>query len=612
MDQFVAALAPAYEDRAARHRSDGERYQRWSRRVSWARLAVFLVSAACLLSVFPGPVAHAALRIGCGLGGFAAFFVLVAWHSRLEARERCCATLARVNTEAAARVRRDWNALPPAALQGPGADHAYSDDLDIFGHASVFQLLGWAGTDAGRSTLADWLTRPAAPETVRMRQQAVAELAPLQEFRAQFAALGRLVAPAPHALGGLYEWADSGPWFSRRALVPWAVRGVAIWCVGALVAHVAGLIDRPLWLYPAGIAAVLMAALGARTVRTFARVFSRSGALGQHAELFGHIAGATFTSPLLRRLQDDLRKSGMTASREMARLATIERFADLHRVPLFHLAIALPTLWDFHVLIELERWQTRAAPYLRTWFGALGEFDALAAMAALKHDNPDWVFPEIVESSRALSARQLAHPLIARERRVANDIAVGPPGRCLLITGSNMSGKSTLLRALGANVVLAQAGAPVCAAGMSMPPLVVFTSMRVHDSLEDGVSYFMAALERLKLVVAAARAVRPGEPPLLYLLDEILQGTNTAERQVAVRRILHHLLSLPVIGAVTTHDLELAACDELAAGCDAVHFSEGVEHHDGALRLSFDYTLRPGVATSHNALKLLQIVGLDS
>ena len=189
---------------------------------------------------------------------------------------------------------------------------------------------------------------------------------------------------------------------------------------------------------------------------------------------------------------------------------------------------------------------------------------------------------------------------------------IGPPGSFVMVTGSNMSGKSTLLRAVGVNVVLAQAGGPVCATSMTMPPLALSTSMRVQDSLEEGVSYFMAAVRRLALVVEAARRTPPGGPMLLYLLDEVLQGTNTAERQVAVRRILRHLLTLPVIGLVTTHDLELAACDELAGACDAVHFSEGVEHHDEGLRLTFDYRLKPGVATSRNALKLLKIVGLDS
>jgi phage FluMu protein gp41 len=612
MGAFDVDLTGRYEDAAARHRAERDRHDRRSRRLSYARLVVFLAAAASVLSAFPGPVSHAAFRIWAGVAGFALFFVFVGWQSRVESQEQWSATLALVNTEAVARTRREWNALPPCPVSAPGAGHAYADDLDVFGHASLYQLLGSIGTDAGRTTLAAWLSEGAEPAAIRLRQQAVAELAPLERGREEFAALARIVEPAHHALGELCEWADAGPWFTSRAWAPWAVRAIAGLTVGLLAAQIAGLVDRPLWLWPLAASALLWAVFGKRMSGAFARVFSCSGLLRRQAELFAHIAGATFTSPLLRRLQEDLSKSGLTASREMARLSLLEQFADLRRVPLFHPVVMLLTLWDFHVLVELERWQKKAAPHLRRWFRALGEFDALAALAWLKHDNPEWAFPEIDESASVVAARQLGHPLIAADRRVPNDVTVGPPGRFLMVTGSNMSGKSTLLRAIGVNVVLAQTGAPVCAARMTLPTVAVFTSMRVQDSLEEGVSYFMAALQRLKLVVDAARTATPGRPMLLYLLDEVLQGTNTAERQVAVRRVLHHLLSLRVIGAVTTHDLELAACDELSAACDAVHFSEGVEHHGQGLQLSFDYTLKPGVATSRNALKLLQSVGLDT
>jgi DNA mismatch repair ATPase MutS len=296
----------------------------------------------------------------------------------------------------------------------------------------------------------------------------------------------------------------------------------------------------------------------------------------------------------------------------MARLGRLMRLADLRFQAFFHFPINALTLWDFHVLAGLEAWQRRNGPRLGTWFAVLGEVDALAAFGWLAHDNPGWVFPEIDETTDRLAAEGLGHPLLPDDRRVANDVAVGPPGTFVLVTGSNMSGKSTLLRAIGANVVLALAGGPVCARQLSLPRLVVFTSMRVQDSLEAGVSYFMAALQRLKLVVSAADR-SPGEGGmLLYLLDEVLQGTNTAERQVAVRHILSHLLELRVVGVVTTHDLELAASPELAVACRAVHFSEGVEREGEGARLSFDYRLRPGVATSRNALKLLELVGLGS
>jgi DNA mismatch repair ATPase MutS len=201
----------------------------------------------------------------------------------------------------------------------------------------------------------------------------------------------------------------------------------------------------------------------------------------------------------------------------------------------------------------------------------------------------------------------VGHPLIAGDRRVANDVSVGPAGAILLITGSNMSGKSTLLRAIGLNAVLAQAGAPVCAASLAMPAVELQTSIRVQDSLELGLSYFMAALARLKQIVdAAERGARPGWR-LLYLLDEVLQGTNSVERGLAVRAVARHLLDANAIGAMTTHDLALAGEEPLRSHAVLVHFTEQV-HADGSM--TFDYRLRPGLATSTNALRLMQAIGI--
>jgi MutS domain V len=604
--------ADRYRERSRRHDTDRLKVAQRSRYLSYARLTVFLAAAASILSVVPGPVSYSALRIGAGVAGLLIFVVLVAWHSRIDARERRLAALVRVNSDAAARVCREWSALAPSGVDGPGAGHPYADDLDLFGRASLFQLLGWTGTDAGRSTLAAWITGAASPATIRDRQRAVDDLAALEDEREAFAAQGRLVEPARDALEGLFAWAETGPWFARRAWAVWSVRLLALLVVGLMAAHIGGLIDRPLWLWPLGVSAVLMATFGKRIARTFTQVFSRFGMVRHHAELFAQMTDTPCSSPLVRQLQAELRASGTTAADEMARLSRIGQLADLRLVTIFHFVINLVTLWDFHVLVALERWQVGTSPHLRRWYTALGEFDALAALASLRHDNPSWAFPEIDESCVAIEAEQMGHPLIAGDHRVGNDVTVGPPGSFLMVTGSNMSGKSTLLRAIGVNVVLAQAGAPVCAGRLRMPPLGLCTSMRVQDSLEAGVSYFMAALQRLKLVVESARAVEAGDPRLLYLLDEVLQGTNTAERQVAVRRVLRHLLDLPTLGVVTTHDLELAACDELSAACHAVHFSEGVEREDEGVRLVFDYHLRPGVATSRNALKLLQVVGLDA
>jgi DNA mismatch repair ATPase MutS len=270
-------------------------------------------------------------------------------------------------------------------------------------------------------------------------------------------------------------------------------------------------------------------------------------------------------------------------------------------------------LWDFHVLAGLERWRSRSGRRAREWLKGLGEVEALSALAGLAHDNPEWAFPEIHPGQSAtIDGTDVGHPLLREDKRVVNDIEVGPARTFLLVTGSNMSGKSTLLRAIGLNVVLAQAGGVVCAARFRMPTVCLFTSMRVRDSIEHGVSYFMAGLVRLRSIVTAARAHSVDDGAFLYLLDEVLQGTNSAERHVAVCRIVGELISMDTLGAVTTHDLALADAEELKQACRPVHFTETIEvGGDGAAAgMSFDYRLRPGVATSTNALRLLELMGI--
>jgi DNA mismatch repair ATPase MutS len=291
----------------------------------------------------------------------------------------------------------------------------------------------------------------------------------------------------------------------------------------------------------------------------------------------------------------------------MRSLNRILGFAELRSgAAILHFPIQAFTLWDFHVLFALERWRRRSGSHVRDWLEALADMDAASSLATARRDNPGWAMPEI-QNERVVEAEALAHPLIADDRRVANDVRVGPPGTLLLVTGSNMSGKSTLLRAIGLNVVLAQAGGCVCATRLRLPACDVQSSIRVQDSLELGLSYFMAALARLKGVVDAAEAAR-SDRVLLYLLDEILQGTNSAERSIAVRAVARHLLDAAAIGVMTTHDLNLANEEPLKSSAALVHFTETVD--DGG-NMGFDYRLRNGLATSRNALRLMQLIGIS-
>jgi DNA mismatch repair ATPase MutS len=267
---------------------------------------------------------------------------------------------------------------------------------------------------------------------------------------------------------------------------------------------------------------------------------------------------------------------------------------------------------DFHVLAGMERWQRRHGSAVRRWLEAVVWTESISSLATLAHDNPHWCLPAVEQfPDKKLVAQQLGHPLIADKHRVPNDVELGPEGTFVLVTGSNMSGKSTLLRTVGLNVILAQAGAPVCARELRMPPMTLATSMRTRDSLADGVSFFLAELRRLKQIVDESRSSQKNSQLFLYLLDEILQGTNSAERHIAVSRIIGHLIAQDSIGMVSTHDLELAQSPILTSACRTVHFRESFTSRDGEEQMIFNYVLRSGLAPTTNALKLLKYVGLS-
>jgi DNA mismatch repair ATPase MutS len=312
----------------------------------------------------------------------------------------------------------------------------------------------------------------------------------------------------------------------------------------------------------------------------------------------------------LRALQARLNASGHPAHAQIGRLHRLTTFW-IPNSSIGHWPLQIISLWDLQLLDMLERWQAQNGQFARDWLAAMAEVEALAALAGLTFDQPDWTFPNIDEKCDRLTARGIGHPLLADDLRVVNDVEVGPPGSFLLVTGSNMSGKSTLLRSLGVNIVLAGAGSAVCASELRLPPVRLWTSVRVQDSLERGISFFMAELQRLKQIVDAARDAAPDDPRLFYLLDEILQGTNTAERQIAARRIIHFLVDQGAIGAVSTHDLTLAEGPELTPAARPVHFSETVSRDREGPPMTFDYKIRPGLATTTNALRLMELIGFD-
>ena len=597
-----------------------------SRTISYVRVATFLGAAACLVAAFGAAGARGTWLYGAGAGLVVAFVALVAYHSRVEERARRYRALRRINDLALAKLRREWARVTAPSATAPPL-HAYADDLDLFGHASLFTLLWNGGTDMGRRRLADWLLAPAGPDAVRNRQRAIDELAGCLDLRQEMLAAAETGSLESHQTPRFLEWAEGGPWLSARPVALWGIRALT-GAIAVLVAlQVLGVVRASYWVLPALLAFVISNLSALKIEHVFECAFAQQHVFRYYAQLFHLVSSADLHAPLLRQIQETLLVAGQTAEYQMKRLQRLMALADLRHSALVHLPVQILTLWDFHIVAAVERWQRRSGRHARAWLDALGSFEALAALATLRFDEAAWAFPRIEnDGGCVVDATGLGHPLLAAGVRVDNDVRVGPPGTFLLVTGSNMSGKSTLLRAIGLNVVLAQAGAPVCAANMRLPPVRLHTSMRVQDSLEEGVSFFMAAVKRLKQVVAAAGPVsgaagdpcastRGGGgsevPVLLYLLDEVLQGTNTAERQIAVRSVLRHLLARSAIGAVTTHDLTLADAQDLAAAAQSVHFTEHLQPSETGAVMTFDYRLRPGLATSRNALRLMQMVGLD-
>ncbi|HZS02001.1 MAG TPA: DNA mismatch repair protein MutS [Chloroflexota bacterium] len=605
----TSPAAAAYRARCARFAAERDRLDRRLQRVGYARLGVFFIAAALLVG---GLVAGALALVAAAGVALVTFVALVVYHERVGRIRRRYATLHDLDAEALCRLARDWDGLPQRSPPPEAASHAFAGDLDLFGRASVFQLLGAVSTPPGEATLGRWLLRPASPAVIRERQAAVAELAPLLDLRDELALRGRLMGGAGADPEPFLEWAEGEPWLTRRPAVLWGARALSFGACVLLLAQLGGLLAEPWWLLFAAANVALSQTAGKQVDLLLDRVASQAGAVEHYAEVFATLAGASFQAPLLGRLQAALGDGPLGAARQTRALARRVRLTYL-RLSMFYWPIQTLTLWNFHTLALLEGWQAHAGRQARGWLAALGETEALAALASLAHDEPTWAFPTIAEDEPPrFVACGLGHPLLPDAVRVANDVTVGPPGTFLLVTGSNMSGKSTLLRAIGVNAVLAQAGGPVCAAALRLPPVTLGTSIRVQDSLEQGVSYYMAELQRLKEVVdLAERAQEDGARTLLFLLDEILQGTNTAERQIAARRVILHLVANGAIGAVSTHDLTLAEHPAMAAAAQPIHFTEQFHSGPDGPSMSFDYTIRPGVATSTNALKLMQLVGLD-
>jgi hypothetical protein len=593
---------PAGTYRARRDERQGalDRLTAAGQRISHVRLALFALFAAVVLLAWRDVVSAWILVLPV-----AAFVVAVRRHERVIGLRETAARAVAFYERGLARIDDRWQGLGSPGDRFLTDAHLYARDLDLFGRGSLFELLSVARTQAGEATLAGWLLAPAPPGEIVARQEAVAELADRLDLREDLAVAGTHVGTGIHP-DELVAWAEARP-----VLAPGWVR----WPLLALTASVVVAIG--VWLVTDDMTPLLVllgvqAGLAWPAQRKVERVLHQAARSSRDLDILGHLLrrleGERFESPRLAELRRAVDAEDGLAS---VAIRSLVRLVELHdwQHNLYFLMLSIPFMWGTHVAWAIEAWRARHGRHIRPWLDAVAEVEALSSLAAHRYEHPGFPFPEIVVSgggspAAVFDGEDLRHPLLPSVSAVANDVRRSGQARLVIVSGSNMSGKSTLLRTVGVNAVLAHAGAPVRARSLRLAPLAIGATLRIQDSLLEGRSRFYAEVTRVR----ALSDLADGPAPLLFLLDELFHGTSSHDRLVGASAVLRNLVDRGAIGLITTHDLALTAIARaLAPRAVNVHFADRFE--DGELR--FDYRMRSGPVTHSNAIALMRSVGLD-
>lgn len=505
-----------------------------------------------------------------------------------------------------ARLNGKWIGTGNSGDQHLPDEHLYARDLDLFGRGSLFELLCQARTRTGKQTLAHWLLNPAPIEAIHHRQQAVQELTPNLDLREDLATLGAGKQPQLRA-AALSAWGEAPTTFLNAPRTFFRI--VSLFGAAAACALIADILGAELsWLRIAYLSMALVCGgilwhYREETKHVLSNAEGAAHEVGLLSEVLARIEAEQFQSPRLAQLRAQLNVDGLPPSRLIAQLRRWMELVDSRDHFIVRLLGPL-VLWDLHLSFALEDWRAHSGKVMRVWIEAVGEIEALSSLAGYHYENPASVFPTILIDGPHFEAEVMTHPLMPREQAVANNVGLSPELRILVVSGSNMSGKSTLMRTIGINAVLAQAGAPVLAKSLRMSPLALGASIQTHDSLAANTSRFYAEILRLRDIMQKASS----GAPVLFLMDEVLSGTNSHDRRIGAQAILRGLLDRGAIGIASTHDLALTQIAEELNGLGAnVHFEDQLI--DGVM--SFDYKMQPGVVTHSNAIGLMRAIGLE-
>ncbi len=591
-----------HDQRRQRFEAEAQTLEQQANRLSLARLVLFFAGATALAT---GIVERAPLWLGVAAGLMLAFALAVFVHAKV------------LNKAEGAKVRRDIHVRQIARIAGGWQDfanhgagllmptHAYAWDIDLLGPGSLFQRIDVTHTERGERTLVDWLSSAADTAEAKARQTAVAELARAVELRQELEASALLATDGRKLEAGRFHELAQRPLLFDR--VPWLKPVIVALPAITLTLYVLGdlaIVPSKLWYVMVAVQLLVLRAFSEHVRHTLDLAAARQGVVEAFEQMLIVVERARFEAPRLQALQQRLAVGSIPPSQHVARLRRWTGFAELRRQFLLYIVVNPLTLWDLHVLSGLEGWIRDVGRHTDGWFDAIAELEAVCSLATLAAAEPDATFPELLDSDQPLSIEGLAHPLLPASTRIANDVTTRGPSSALVITGSNMAGKSTLLRAVGLSVALAQAGGPVCARRARVPKVRLRASMRADDSLQSGASYFHAELTKLRRVVEDAAL----EPPIFFLLDELLRGTNARARHLGAKAVLLHLIARRGSGLVATHDAMLGQLEtELPGQVQNFHFTDVIL--DG--EMTFDYVLHPGVVRTSNALRLLALAGID-
>jgi hypothetical protein len=581
-------------------------YQRWQQKfntVSLLRVLSFLVGVlgAWLIYQLTDSVGYVLLEL---LFFFIVFVFLLKKHNAISWQRNQNLFLAQLNREEQERLQGSYH---PTDTGSSYADttHFYSGDLDLFGRKSLFALLNRTNTAGGNRLLAQWLLKAAPKQEIEQRQQAIQELAGALEWRQQFQAFGRHSTDTLENAATLKTWLEAPPAISN---LPWITVVSILLRISTLLAGAAYLLDIVTYLVPLAFVAcnaLLLRYTFKEITETVEQTYQNAKTLRTtYVYLLRALENHPFQARRLQELKEKIYTKDVPASVRIRQLSSLLTNLQYRQNPYFYLLVNSTLLWDLYWMLRLEKWKKLVKGNMEQWIAIIAEAEALNSLAGFYYSNPDFVFPVITEANLVYQAKELGHPLLLPGKRVNNSFKLRGEGKTAVITGSNMSGKSTFLRTIGINGVLAMAGAPVCARHFETSIFQVFTSMRTQDSLEESVSSFYAELKRLKQLIE----MLPLGQPVFYLLDEILKGTNSLDRNAGAQALIRQFHKHNASGLISTHDLALGEMtDELPGFVYNYSFNSEVIDEE----LIFDYKLQEGVCRSFNASKLMQQIGIE-